>query len=74
MVSASFDQTLKVRELESYVCRYTHCRDAAYLAVAATTIAIIAGDGAGSVWFLDAPGLERSRPAAMQSRVDRGPG
>jgi hypothetical protein len=36
-------------------CRFTHRGDAAYLAVAVTAPAILAGDAAGTVWFLDVP-------------------
>jgi WD40 repeat protein len=55
VVSASGDNTLKVWDLETYSCLVTHHGDTSYLAVAATTTAIIAGDRAGSVWFLDLP-------------------
>ncbi|HEX8107473.1 MAG TPA: WD40 repeat domain-containing protein [Kofleriaceae bacterium] len=62
MVSVSWDQTLKVWAFDTYVCRLTHRGDAGYLAVAATTTMIIAGDSAGSVWFLDARVLANGRP------------
>jgi nucleoside phosphorylase len=55
VVSASHDQTLKLWELATYACRLTHCGDASYLAVAVTATAVVAGDIAGTVWFLDVP-------------------
>ena len=55
VVSASDDKTLKVWDLGSYVCRLTHRGDASYVAVAATATAIVAGDRAGGLWFLDLP-------------------
>ncbi|MEO7730253.1 MAG: WD40 repeat domain-containing protein [Kofleriaceae bacterium] len=55
VVSASYDHTLKVWDLATYTCRSTHRGDAAYLAVAITATAIVAGDAAGAVWFLDMP-------------------
>jgi WD40 repeat protein len=55
VVSASYDRTLKVWDLATYTCRFTHRGDAAYLAVAVTATAILAGDAAGTVWFLDMP-------------------
>jgi WD40 repeat protein len=55
VVSASADKTLKVWDLESGACVLTHRANTAYSAVTATATAIIAGDAAGSVWFLDWP-------------------
>jgi nucleoside phosphorylase len=55
VVSASHDQTLTVWELATYTCRFTHRGDAAYPAVAVTATAVVAGDSADTVWFLDAP-------------------
>ncbi len=55
VVSASWDQTLKVWDLASYTCRFTHRGDTPYLAVAITATTVIAGDAAGVVWFLDLP-------------------
>ncbi len=53
MVSASDDKTLKVWDLDSYTCLATHRANAGYTAVTTTATTIIAGDAAGSVWFLD---------------------
>jgi WD40 repeat protein len=55
VVSASSDHTLKVWELATCTCRLTHRGDAGYLAIAVTATTILAGDGAGTVWFLDLP-------------------
>jgi WD40 repeat protein len=55
VVSASADQTLKVWDLDSYACVLTHRGDAFYTAVAATATSVVAGDVAGTVWFLDWP-------------------
>jgi WD40 repeat protein len=55
VVSASHDNTLKVWNLETRVCLLTHRANTVYFAVTATVTAIIAGDDAGSVWFLDWP-------------------
>jgi hypothetical protein len=53
VVSASDDKTLKVWDLATYACHFTHHANAGYVAVAATATAIIAGDTTGAVWFLD---------------------
>jgi hypothetical protein len=55
VVSASTNNTLKVWDLKSRACLLTHRANAEYTTVATTATAIIAGDGAGSVWFLDWP-------------------
>jgi len=55
VVSASADKTLKVWDLETYACLFTHRGDAPYVAVAAGMAGIVAGDSAGGVWFLDWP-------------------
>jgi len=64
VVSASADGTLKVWDLATYTCHITHRGDAAYHAVAITTTAVIAGDAAGGVWFLDWPWPEHQERAA----------
>ncbi|HEX3482094.1 MAG TPA: hypothetical protein VHT91_44070 [Kofleriaceae bacterium] len=61
-VSASADGTLKVWDLESGACVLTHHASSAYLAVATTATSIVAGDAAGSLWFLDWP-VSRERSA-----------
>ena len=55
VVSASEDHTLKVWDLEAGACVLTHRANTGCSAVIATATAIIAGDAAGSVWFLDWP-------------------
>jgi WD40 repeat protein len=59
VVSASEDKTLKVWDLDSYTCLFTHRANASYLAVTATATTIIAGDVAGAVWLLDWPSSNR---------------
>jgi len=59
VVSASADRTLKVWDLASGKCLFTHRANFAYYAVAATATTIIAGDAAGAVWFLDWPPEQR---------------
>jgi hypothetical protein len=72
MVSASDDRTLKVWDLATYTCRFTHRGDAAYLAVAVTATAILAGDAAGTVWFLEVPpSMTSSSPQARQPSAQR---
>jgi hypothetical protein len=70
VVSASDDKTLKVWDLESSACLLTHRANTAFMAVAATATTIVAGDAAGSVWFLDWPSPNRRDSA---NRDDRGP-
>src|SRR5262249_18362685 len=67
VVSASYDQTLKVWDLESGACLLTHRANAGYRAVAATGTAIIAGDINGSVWFLDLPPAHRHASSIQDS-------
>jgi WD40 repeat protein len=55
VVSASYDRTLKVWDLDTYACLFTHRGDAAYTSVAAAATTLVAGDMAGAVWFLDWP-------------------
>ena len=55
VVSASADQTLKVWDLATYACRFYPSRRCPYLAVAVAATAVVAGDAAGVVWFLDVP-------------------
>jgi WD40 repeat protein len=54
-VSASEDHTLRVWDLETYGCLLIHRGECSYITVATTTTAIVAGDVAGTVWFLDWP-------------------
>jgi WD40 repeat protein len=67
VVSASEDRTLKVWDLETGACLLTHRASSAYHAVAATTTVIVAGDAAGSVWFLT--GLPRAATRSRSVRV-----
>lgn len=53
VVSASHDNTLKAWDLATYACLFTHRGDARYLAVAAGTTGVVAGDSTGGIWFLD---------------------
>ncbi|HEX2687221.1 MAG TPA: hypothetical protein VHN14_11410, partial [Kofleriaceae bacterium] len=62
VVSVSDDKTLKLWDLESYACLVTHRANAGYLAVAVTATAIVAGDAAGAVWFLDWPSSSAASP------------
>jgi WD40 repeat protein len=55
LVSASADRTLKVWDLASLQCLLTHRGDADFWCVVATGSSIIAGDGVGTVWFLEWP-------------------
>jgi WD40 repeat protein len=55
VVSASHDHTLKVWELATHACRITHRGDSRYAAVAVGATTVVAGDAAGSVWFLELP-------------------
>jgi WD40 repeat protein len=74
VVSASVNRTLKVWDLETHTCRFTHRCDATYSAVAVTATAILAGDAAGTVWFLDVPPSAAShlsqarQPSAQRER------
>jgi len=54
-ISASYDRTLKVWDLQTYACLLTHRGDAPYSAVAISATAVVAGDSTGGVWFLDWP-------------------
>lgn len=55
LVSGAWDRTLKVWDLETGSCLHTHHTSAANTAVAVTDTAIVVGDAAGAVWFLDRP-------------------
>jgi hypothetical protein len=68
VVSASADRTLKVWDLDVGTCLLTHRASASYVAVATTEHAIIAGDAAGAVWFLDMPPPEMSEGSAPDHR------
>src|ERR1044071_3666082 len=54
-ISASYDGTLKLWDLQTGACLLTHSANVGYVAIATTATVIIAGDGAGAVWFLDWP-------------------
>jgi WD40 repeat protein len=65
IVSAALDWTLKVWDLETYACVLTYRGDGAYTAVAANATALVAGDSAGGLWFLDWPAsITSGRPTA----------
>jgi len=55
VVSASLDHTLRVWDLDRFICEFVHRGDAPYSAVTSTATSIIAGDHAGALWFLDWP-------------------
>ena len=61
VVSVSDDGTLKVWDLETCTCILTHRGDTFFGSVTATETAVIAGDAAGTVWFLDWPALSPAR-------------
>jgi len=63
VVSASWDGTLKVWDVESGACLFTQYANAAYTAFIATATAIVAGDASGAIWFLDVP-LLREYPSS----------
>jgi WD40 repeat protein len=79
VVSGSEDKTLKVWDFATYTCRFTHRGDAAYPAVAVSATAILAGDAAGTVWFLELPPSMASpmrgtpQPSAQRQRWWRRP-
>jgi WD40 repeat protein/nucleoside phosphorylase len=70
VVSASYDGTLKVWDLETYACLLTHRGDAPYHAVATSATAIVAGDEAGALWFLDWPPSTRGAQPHRASASD----
>jgi len=64
----------KVWYLESYACVLTHRANGVFTAVAATATTIVAGDAAGSIWFLDFPlssGPPSPRPRQHKRRRRR---
>ncbi len=68
VVSASDDKTLKVWDLQAGACLFTHRTNATCRAIATTTTAIIAGDAAGAVWFLDWPSPDARQGSAQDDR------
>jgi hypothetical protein len=63
----SEDRTLKVWDLATYTCRFTHRGDVPYLAVAVTATSVLAGDLAGIVWCLEVlPSMASPTPQAGQ--------
>jgi hypothetical protein len=63
--------TLKVWDLETHACIFTHHGDVAYTAVAASATAIFAGDATGAVWFLDWPSSNRRERSGLGSHGQR---
>ena len=55
VISASEDQTLKVWDIDTHTCLFTYRGDTAYTAISATMTGVVAGDFAGTIWFLDWP-------------------
>lgn len=55
VVSASYDRTLRVWDLDTHECLMIHRGDAPFVSVAATAGAVAAGDHHGTVWFLEWP-------------------
>ena len=68
-VSGSEDRTLKVWDLATHACVFTHRGDAIYTTVAVTESAIVAGDVTGCVWFLDWPSPQ---PVRSRERMSGG--
>jgi hypothetical protein len=74
VVSTSEDHTLKVWDLQAGACLITHRTNATCDAIATTATAIIAGDDAGAVWFLDWPSPDPHRGSARNDhRPDKQP-
>jgi hypothetical protein len=69
VVSASYDQTLKLWDLQTGACLFTHRANAICRAIATTATAIIAGDTAGAVWFLDWPSPDARQGSAQDDRM-----
>jgi hypothetical protein len=76
LVSASEDRTLRIWDLDGHICRAVHHGDVGYTAVAATSNAIVAGDSAGTVWFLGWPASTTgpSPPVTLHDRAVVGTG
>ena len=55
VISASPRHTLEVWDLDTHACVLTHRGDAPYTAVATSATTVVAGDDAGTVWFLEWP-------------------
>jgi WD40 repeat protein len=64
VISASEDRTVKVWELETRACVFTFRGDAEFTTVSASSTAIVAGDRAGGLWFLDVPRTCEHSPKA----------
>jgi WD40 repeat protein len=68
LVSASHDQTLRLWDLDTHACLVTHRGDTRFTSVAAKDSAIVAGDAAGTVWFLDLPTIRSTRSHRRSGR------
>ncbi len=66
VVSASWEETLKVWDLTTYKCLLTHRGDTSFTAVAATATTICAGDAAGTFWLLDWPPSLMPSPPVLE--------
>ena len=67
VISASEDHTLRVWDLDTHACLLTHRGESSYKAIATSGAAVIAGDAAGTVWFLEWPPSMAPRPVVSST-------